>query len=124
MALSWVPWLTPGLEHSGTGSRNCPYLQCCQVDLAQECPRAGVLLAVPEPRPACSTCGGLHVRLAAAPAHGRQELGHLPQREGVVQGLQGIDGGNHGTAFKTWKETKQKMNRGNSRENPCRSSHG
>lgn len=46
------------------------------------------------------------MRVAATPAHGRQELVDLPQREGVVQGLQGINGRNHGTAFKTWKETQ------------------
>lgn len=51
MALSRVPWLIPGLEQSGTGCRDCTYLQSCQPDLSRECKRPGVLLASPETSP-------------------------------------------------------------------------
>lgn len=88
---------------------------CLQTDLPQKCERpeglnwllaSALLCPTQEQAHLTSTCGRLDVWLTATPAHSRQELIDLSQREGVVQGLQGINGRNHGTAFKTWKETQ------------------
>ncbi len=38
--------------------------------------------------------------------HSRQELVHLLEWEWVVEGLQGVDGGHHGAAFKTCRWEK------------------
>lgn len=109
MALRWIPQLIRELEHPGTGFRDCTYCQSRQADLSPQPKRSPGLpaaLAGQERAHLTSTCGGLDMRLTAAPAHGCQELVDLAQREGVVQSLQGIDGRNHGTSFKTWKETQ------------------